>query len=186
VKLGDPRRAIASGIGFVPDDRKRSAILHNRSVAENFSLPWISRISNKGILKLQKERREVSKSIKRYNVVTASASSMITTLSGGNQQKVVLGRTFELGVDVLVLSEPTRGVDVGAKSEIYDLLQSAAEEGAGIVLISSELPELLGLCDRIYTLAEGRITHEFSRDEASQESLMRYMTTSNREQEVVR
>ena len=177
VKLGDPRRAIASGIGFVPDDRKRSAILHNRSVAENFSLPWISRISNKGILKLQKERREVAKSIKRYNVVTASASSMITTLSGGNQQKVVLGRTFELGVDVLVLSEPTRGVDVGAKSEIYDLLQSAAEEGAGIVLISSELPELLGLADRVVVFFGGEIKGEFTREEMAEEAVAHVAVT---------
>jgi ABC-type sugar transport system ATPase subunit len=177
VKLGDPRKAIAGGIGFVPDDRKRSALLPNRSVAENFSLPWIRRISQNGILKLQKERREVSKSIKRYNVVTASASSVITTLSGGNQQKVVLGRTFELDVDVLVLSEPTRGVDVGAKSEIYDLLQSAAEEGAGIVLISSELPELLGLADRIVVFFGGEIKGEFTRNEMEEEAVAHVAVT---------
>jgi ABC-type sugar transport system ATPase subunit len=161
VRLGDPRRAIAGGVGFVPDDRKRSALLPNRSVAENFSLPWIRRLSSFGLLKTREERREVQKSIKRYNVVTASASSVVTTLSGGNQQKVVLGRTFEQDVDVLVLSEPTRGVDVGAKSEIYDLLQQAAEEGAGIVLISSELPELLGLADRVVVFYGGEIRGSF-------------------------
>jgi ABC-type sugar transport system ATPase subunit len=177
VKLGDPRRAIAGGVGFVPDDRKRSALLPNRSVAENFSLPWMRRISNKGVLKLQKERREVSKSIKRYGVITASASNAITTLSGGNQQKVVLGRTFELGGDVLVLSEPTRGVDVGAKSEIYDLLQSAAEEGVGIVLISSELPELLGLADRIVVFFGGEIKGEFTREQMEEEAVAHVAVT---------
>jgi ABC-type sugar transport system ATPase subunit len=177
VKLGDPRRAIAGGIGFVPDDRKRSALLPNRSVAENFSLPWIRRISRNGILKLQKERREVSKAIKRYNVVTASSSSVITTLSGGNQQKVVLGRTFELDVDALVLSEPTRGVDVGAKSEIYDLLQSAAEEGAGVLLISSELPELLGLADRIVVFFGGEIKGQFTREEMTEEAVAHVAVT---------
>jgi ABC-type sugar transport system ATPase subunit len=177
VGMGNPRSTLAGGIGFVPDDRKRSALLPNRSVAENFSLPWMRRISNRGVLKLQKERREVSKSIERYNVVTASAGSAIATLSGGNQQKVVLGRTFELGVDVLVLSEPTRGVDVGAKSEIYDLLQSAAEAGAGIVLISSELPELLGLADRVVVFFGGEIKGEFTREQMEEEAVAHVAVT---------
>jgi ABC-type sugar transport system ATPase subunit len=177
VKLVDPRRAIAGGIGFVPDDRKRSALLPNRSVAENFSLPWLSRFSRTGVLNLVSEKRAVGKAIDRYGVVTASANSTVTTLSGGNQQKVVLGRTFELDVDVLVLSEPTRGVDVGAKSEIYDLLQSAAEAGAGIVLISSELPELLGLADRIVVFFGGEIKGEFSREEMEEEAVAHVAVT---------
>lgn len=180
VKLGDPRKAIAGGIGFVPDDRKRSALLPNRSVAENFSLPWISRLSRRGFMKTREERREVAKSIGRYRVITASAASVITTLSGGNQQKVVLGRTFELDVDVLVLSEPTRGVDVGAKSEIYDLLQTAAEAGAGIVLISSELPELLGLADRVVVFFGGEIKGEFARAEMQEEAVAHVAVTGAR------
>jgi ABC-type sugar transport system ATPase subunit len=180
VKMGDPRRAIAGGVGFVPDDRKRSALLPNRSVAENFSLPWIRRFSRSGFLKIREERRAVAKSIDRYRVITASAGSVITTLSGGNQQKVVLGRTFELDVDVLVLSEPTRGVDVGAKSEIYDLLQSAAEDGAGIVLISSELPELLGLADRVVVFFGGEIKGEFKREEMQEEAVAHVAVTGAR------
>jgi ABC-type sugar transport system ATPase subunit len=180
VKLGDPRKAIAGGIGFVPDDRKRSALLPNRSVAENFSLPWISRLSRSGFMKTREERRKVAKSIDRYRVITASAASVVTTLSGGNQQKVVLGRTFELDVDVLVLSEPTRGVDVGAKSEIYDLLQTAAEAGAGIVLISSELPELLGLADRVVVFFGGEIKGEFARAEMQEEAIAHVAVTGVR------
>ena len=164
VKLGSPAAARRCGIGFVPDDRKRSALLLNRSVAENFSLAWRSRVAARGVVNGQREQRLVAESVARYGVVTASASTLIATLSGGNQQKVVLGRVLDLSPAVLVLSEPTRGVDVGAKSDIYQLLQNAAGKGAGILLISSELPELLGVCDRIIVFYRGRVVAEFSRD----------------------
>jgi ABC-type sugar transport system ATPase subunit len=164
VPLGDPRTTVAGGIGFVPDDRKRQALLPTRSVGENFSIAWNGALSNKGMLNVQKERKMVRDSIDRYGVVTASAASRITTLSGGNQQKVVLGRVFALGVAVLVLSEPTRGVDVGAKSEIYRLMQDAADQGAAIILISSELPELLGIADRIVVFYGGELRGEFRGD----------------------
>ena len=177
VSLGDPRKAIAGGVGFVPDDRKRSAILPNRSVAENFSIAWVRRLSRKGMMNLRSERKLVSEAIRRYRVVTASASSVVTTLSGGNQQKVVLGRTFERDVEVLILSEPTRGVDVGAKSEIYDLLQTAAEGGAGIVLISSELPELLGIADRIVVFYGGEIKAEFKGRDMQEEAIAHVAVT---------
>ncbi|MBS1879248.1 MAG: sugar ABC transporter ATP-binding protein [Actinobacteria bacterium] len=179
VSLGDPRKAIAGGVGFVPDDRKRSALLPNRSVGENFSLAWVKRLSRRGLLNLRDERKKVSEAIRRYRVITASAASVITTLSGGNQQKVVLGRTFERDVDVLVLSEPTRGVDVGAKSEIYDLLQTAAEGGAGIVLISSELPELLGIADRIVVFYGGEIKAEFKGRDMQEEAIAHVAVTGS-------
>ena len=161
VKLGSPATARRRGIGFVPDDRKKSALLLNRSVAENFSLAWRTRVAARGVVNGQREQRLVAESVARYGVVTSSASTLIATLSGGNQQKVVLGRVMDLNPAVLVLSEPTRGVDVGAKSEIYQLLQNAAEKGAGILLISSELPELLGVCDRIIVFYRGRVVAEF-------------------------
>lgn len=164
VTLGDPRQAVLGGIGFVPDDRKRSALLPTRSVTENFTLAWNRLIATRlGILRTAEERRMVADAIKRYGVVTASPGSVIATLSGGNQQKVILGRTFALNVDVLVLSEPTRGIDVGAKSDIYRLMQMAAEQGAGIILISSELPELLGIADRIIVFYGGEVRGEFGR-----------------------
>ncbi|MHB1809880.1 MAG: sugar ABC transporter ATP-binding protein [Solirubrobacteraceae bacterium] len=177
ISLGDPRRTLKGGIGFVPDDRKRAALLPTRSVAENFSLPWGAMLSRGGVLNTRQERRMVEDAVKRYNVVTASSSNVITTLSGGNQQKVVLGRTFALGVDVLVLSEPTRGIDVGAKSEIYRLMQTAAERGAGIVLISSELPELLGLADRIVVFYGGEIRAEFDSEHMDEESIAHVAVT---------
>ena len=177
VALGDPRRTLKGGIGFVPDDRKRAAILPTRSVAENLSIAWAGKLSRYGVLNVREERRMVDEAVARYGVVTASTSNAITTLSGGNQQKVVLGRTFALNVDVLVLSEPTRGIDVGAKSEIYRLMQTAAEQGAGIVLISSELPELLGLADRIVVFFGGEMRGEFSGMEMQEEAIAHVAVT---------
>jgi ABC-type sugar transport system ATPase subunit len=177
VHMGNPRSTLAGGIGFVPDDRKRAALLPTRNVSENFSIAWNGHLSRNGLLDTRKERRMVRDAIVRYGVVTASASSRITTLSGGNQQKVVLGRIFALGVDVLVLSEPTRGIDVGAKSEIYRLMQEAAAQGAAIVLISSELPELLGIADRIVVFYGGEIRGEFQGEQMQEEDIAHVAVT---------
>ena len=160
--ISQPRSALASGIGFVPDDRKRAALLPTRSVAENLSVAWTSQLTRAGVLNTRSERERVRDAIERYNVATASAKSLITTLSGGNQQKVVLGRTFARGLDVLVLSEPTRGIDVGARSEIYRLMQEHAAQGAAIILISSELSELIGIADRILVFFRGEVRAEFA------------------------
>jgi ABC-type sugar transport system ATPase subunit len=177
VTLNDPRTTMAGGVGFVPDDRKRAAILPTRNVGENFSVAWNGHLSRAGVFDTRAERRMVRKAIDEYGVVTASARSRITTLSGGNQQKVVLGRTFSLGVDVLVLSEPTRGIDVGAKSEIYRLMQDAAAKGVAIVLISSELPELLGIADRIVVFFAGELRAEFSREHMREEDIAHVAVT---------
>jgi ABC-type sugar transport system ATPase subunit len=177
VHMGNPRSTLAGGIGFVPDDRKRAALLPTRNVAENFSIAWNGHLSRNGVLDTRKEKRMVRDAISRYGVVTASAASRITTLSGGNQQKVVLGRIFALDVDVLVLSEPTRGIDVGAKSEIYRLMQDAAANGAAIVLISSELPELLGIADRIVVFYGGEIRGEFSSEQMQEEEIAHVAVT---------
>ena len=146
-------------------------------MSENFSIAWNGHLSKKGMLDTRAERRMVRDAITRYGVITASAASRITTLSGGNQQKVVLGRMFALGVEVLVLSEPTRGIDVGAKSEIYRLMQEAAAQGAAIVLISSELPELLGIADRIVVFYGGEIRGEFSGDRMQEEDIAHVAVT---------
>jgi ABC-type sugar transport system ATPase subunit len=161
----------------VPDDRKREALLPTRSVSENFSIAWNGHLSNGGMIDTRAERRMVRDAIARYGVITPSAASRITTLSGGNQQKVVLGRIFALDVDVLVLSEPTRGIDVGAKSEIYRMMQEAAAQGAAIVLISSELPELLGIADRIVVFYRGEIRGEFSGDRMLEEDIAHVAVT---------
>lgn len=171
VPLGNPRALIAAGIGFVPDDRKASALLLVRSVQENFSLAWNRIVTRMGFLDRRRERQEVLDALRTYRVAAASPSVMISTLSGGNQQKVILGRTFRLNPDVLVLSEPTRGIDVGAKSEIYRMLQDAAERQAAIIVISSELPELLGVADRIAVFFEGRLQAICGRNGATEESI---------------
>ena len=160
--LSHPRAALATGIGLVPDDRQRAALLPTRSVAENFSVAWLRRLTRAGVVDTRAERRRVRAAIERYGVVTASPETRITALSGGNQQKVVLGRMLARGLDVLVLAEPTRGIDVVARSEIYRLLQERAEEGAAIVVISSELGELLGIADRILVLYRGEVRGEFA------------------------
>jgi ABC-type sugar transport system ATPase subunit len=180
IATGDPRSALSSGIGFVPDDRKNAALLPERNVAENFSLAWTKLLSRHGFLNLREERRMVRDSIDRYRVVTPSPATRITSLSGGNQQKLVLGRIFALKGDVLVLSEPTRGVDVGAKSEIYHLMQDAAASGAAIVLISSELPELLGIADRIVVFYAGGICAEFSHEEMDEVDIAHAAVTGAR------
>ncbi|MFD1252475.1 Ribose import ATP-binding protein RbsA [Devosia equisanguinis] len=172
VGLGDPRRAIRAGIGFVPDDRKASALLLVRSILENFSLAWFDRIGRAGgLLNLRGEQAQVDAAIRTYRVATGSSAPAIGTLSGGNQQKVILGRTFVRRPDVLVLSEPTRGIDVGAKSEIYRMLQDAAEAGAAVIVISSELPELLGIADRIAVFFEGSLETIFDRASADEEAI---------------
>jgi ABC-type sugar transport system ATPase subunit len=169
--LSQPRSALASGIGFVPDDRKRAALLPTRSVAENFSVAWTGELTRAGFLDTRSERRRVRAAIERYDVMTASPQTPITALSGGNQQKVVLGRVFDRELEVLVLSEPTRGIDVGAKSEIYRLLQGRAEQGAAILVISSELSELLGIADRILVFFRGEVRAEFAAAGLDEEQL---------------
>jgi ABC-type sugar transport system ATPase subunit len=171
ISVANPRAARAGRIGFVPEDRKGQCILPGRSVAENFALSWMSDISSWGVLRVREEKRRVAESMDRYGVVAANEGVKISTLSGGNQQKVVLGRVFARACDVYVLSEPTRGVDVGAKSAIYNLLQKLVSEGAAVVIISSELPELLGLADEIVVYHQGEVQGHFNADEFDEESV---------------
>jgi ABC-type sugar transport system ATPase subunit len=161
VRLRTPRAAIDAGIGFVPEDRKQRALLPTRSVQHNLSAAWMPRLARFGLISLTQERRMAAESVGRFSVKTPSLATRIVQLSGGNQQKVVLGRWFALAPEVVVLGEPTRGIDVGAKSEVYRFIQDMAENGAGILMISSEMQELLGLCDRILVMFHGRITAEF-------------------------
>ncbi|MCO8277539.1 sugar ABC transporter ATP-binding protein [Actinoplanes sp. TRM 88003] len=167
VALGDPRRALSAGIGLVPDDRKRAALLPTRSVAHNMTLTWLPKISRFGVVS-RSENRRVREAIAEYGVKTSSPAKLITQLSGGNQQKAILGRIFALGCPVYVLSEPTRGVDVGSKSQIYALLQRLTENGAAVVIISSELPELIGLADRVLVCFQGAVHGECSGEQLTE------------------
>jgi ABC-type sugar transport system ATPase subunit len=171
VDMRSPRAAMNAGVGFIPEDRKRSAILPTRSVLHNLSASWASRLGHLGVIHVGDERKMAADSVARFGVKTPSLGAPIVQLSGGNQQKIVLARCFALAPSVIVLSEPTRGIDVGAKSEVYSIVQDMAEAGTGVLLVSSEMPELLGLCDRILVMFRGRIEAEFSAAEATEEAI---------------
>jgi ribose transport system ATP-binding protein len=171
VNLASPRTALAGGVALVPDDRRGQAILPGRSVADNFTVAWLRDLSRGGVLRTAAARRRVADAIRRYGVITASEATHINLLSGGNQQKVVLGRNFSRGCDVYVLSEPTRGIDIGAKSQVYALLHEIVALGASVILISSELPELLGMSDRILVFYQGSVRAEFAAGDLDEEAV---------------
>lgn len=169
-------QAIGHGIAYVTEDRKNYGLILIEDIKRNISLASLKQLSKGLVVDENREITEAEKFRSLMNIKTPSITQKTVNLSGGNQQKVVLGKWILAGPDLLILDEPTRGIDVGAKYEIYTIINQLAMEGKGILLISSELPEILGMCDRIYVMSEGRLTGELSREEATQEKLMRYMT----------
>ena len=173
--------AIRAGIAYVSEDRKGLGLNLLDDVKTSITAAGLDKL-RKGLVVDEREEVVVAERYRRtFGIKAPSVTAGVRKLSGGNQQKVVLSKWLYTEPRLLILDEPTRGIDVGAKFEIYGIVQSLAREGKGVLVISSELPELLGLCDRIYTLAEGVITHEFDRAEATQESLMRHMTVDARQ-----
>ncbi len=172
VNIRRPDDAISKGIGFAPEDRKREGLVLIRSVLENASLAILRQITRFHFVRSRLERTVASGFVEKLRVRTPSLDQEVGKLSGGNQQKVVLARWLAARPKVLILDEPTRGIDVGAKAEIYHLIDDLANEGLGIMLISSELPEILGLSDRIYVMQNGRITGELSGAEATEEAVL--------------
>ena len=171
--IRNPPDAIQHGIGLAPEDRKREGLVLIRSVIENASLAILPRLTRFGFVQRGLERRIASEYIQRLAVKTPSLDQEVGKLSGGNQQKVVLARWLAAKPKVLILDEPTRGIDVGAKAEIYRLIDELANDGLGIMLISSELPEILGLSDRIYVMQNGRITGELQGgDDVTEEQVL--------------
>jgi len=170
--------AIRNGIAYVTEDRKRYGLNLIGSITVNVSAAALGKLAKLGVIDRNREYAVADDYRKQMNIKTPSVSSVVGNLSGGNQQKVVLSKWIYSGPDVLILDEPTRGIDVGAKYEIYGIINEMAAQGKAVIVISSELPELLGLSDRIYTIAEGRLTAELSRADASQEVLMRHMTAT--------
>jgi L-arabinose transport system ATP-binding protein len=159
-------------LGFAPEDRKREGLILVRSVAENASMAILRRLSRFHFVNKRLERSIVSNFIQKLNVRTPSIEQEVGKLSGGNQQKVVLARWLAAKPKLLILDEPTRGIDVGAKAEIYHLIDDLANEGLGIMFISSELSEILGLSDRIYVMQKGVLTGELSGEEATEEKVL--------------
>jgi len=172
VNIRRPDEAIAMGIGFAPEDRKREGLILIRSVLENVSIAVLRQLTFLRFIMRQREYEMVSQYVQKLRVQTPSVEQVVGKLSGGNQQKVVLSRWLAVNPRLLILDEPTRGIDVGAKAEIYSLLDELANQGIAIMLISSELPEILGLADRIYVMQNGRITGELARQDASEEAVL--------------
>ncbi len=179
VVIRRPDDAIAKGIGFAPEDRKREGLILIRSVLENASLAILRRLSSFHFVRRGLERSLVTGYVERLRVRTPSVDQEVGKLSGGNQQKVVLARWLAAKPKVLILDEPTRGIDIGAKAEIYRLIDDLANEGLGIMFISSELSELLGLADRIYVMQNGRITGELSAATANEEAVLALAMVDN-------
>jgi ABC-type sugar transport system ATPase subunit len=172
VSIGSPSDAIKNGIGFVTEDRKRYGLLLEQPILDNMTLAGLKRISGLFLTHRQRENVAAKKAMQSLKVKANSPATIAGTLSGGNQQKVVLGKWLLTNPKVLFLDEPTRGIDVGAKQEIYSEINKLAKEGLAIVMVSSELPEVLGLSDRVMVLHEGRLTGEFSKSEATPEKVM--------------
>jgi ABC-type sugar transport system ATPase subunit len=172
--IRSPADAIAAGIGLLPEDRKTQGLVLAHSVRENFALPNLERLSNKGFVKQREEREEFASYVAQLQIKVPGQEQRAGNLSGGNQQKVVLAKWLARHCEILVFDEPTRGVDVGAKFEIYLLMNALVAEGKSIVMISSELPEVLGMADRILVLHEGRVTGEIDEPRsATQEQVLR-------------
>ena len=172
-RIRNPNAAARLGIAYVTEDRKAQGLLPNRSVRENATIANLRRFARAGVLRLAMEACYVRDMVRRLDVRLASPSAEIRTLSGGNQQKVLIGRALAIEPRVLLLDEPTRGVDIGAKQEIYSLIESLVAEGMAVMLISSDMEEILRLSDRIVVLRGGRIAATLSRAEASETAIMR-------------
>lgn len=172
--LRTPRKALDNGIGFVSDDRKMEGLVLVRSIKENISLSSLKNIQKGLFLDQKKELKIVEGHVKKLNIKISSIHQAVGNLSGGNQQKVVFGKMLETSPNICILDEPTRGVDVGAKAEIYQIMNELTEKGIGIILISSDLPELIGLSDRILVMREGEVVKELEKSEFNQEIIMAY------------
>jgi ribose transport system ATP-binding protein len=171
--IRSPRQAIGAGIALAPEDRKAEGLVLSMSVAANSTLAALSRITRGGLISRRREHELAGEFAQRLGVKTPSLDQLVRNLSGGNQQKVVLAKWLAANPRVLLLDEPTRGIDLGAKREIYTLIDQLAHAGLGVLMASSELPELLGLADRIIVLCEGRVAGEFARGEATEEALLK-------------
>ena len=173
VAIANTASAIQAGIALAPEDRKRDGLVLDLSVKDNASLACLGRTRRFGFLSPKREVAAIAPFIERFRVKTPSLQQIIRNLSGGNQQKVILAKWLAIGPKVLLLDEPTRGIDINAKKEIYTLIEEFAREGLGVIVVSSELPEILAISDRILVMCEGRKTAEFPRAEATPENVLR-------------
>ncbi|WP_226529845.1 sugar ABC transporter ATP-binding protein [Metabacillus niabensis] len=176
VKINSPIDAISKGIAHVPESRKEQGLFLSMSVKENILMAELKKHSKSGVVRWKDVNATADRYIKELSIKIASPDQPVSNLSGGNQQKAVIARWLSISPKVLLLDEPTRGVDIGAKTEIHKIISKLADEGLAVLMISSELPEVLGISDRVLVMSEGRLTGELSRKEATQEKIMYFAT----------
>ncbi len=176
VNLNSPHKAIMNGIAYVSENRKKDGLILTENISQNVTITALDRISKYGVLNFLDQALHTEKYVKSLDIRTPSILQQVRNLSGGNQQKVQIGKWLFAEPRILILDEPTRGIDVGSKYEIYTIVNEMVAHGMSIILISSELPEILGMCDRVYVIAEGVQTAEFNIDEATPEKIMQMAT----------
>jgi len=176
VKLTSPKKAIANGIAYVSEDRKKDGLILGETIGQNITISSLKKISKMGVINFFKQNMYAEKYVKDIDIRTPSILQQVKNLSGGNQQKVQVSKWLFVEPKILILDEPTRGIDVGAKYEIYTIINDLVAQGMSIMIISSELPEILGMCDRVYVIAEGVQTAEFDIKDATPEKIMESAT----------
>ncbi|WP_270166827.1 sugar ABC transporter ATP-binding protein [Paenibacillus sp. SYP-B4298] len=179
-RISDPASAIQAGIVLVTEDRKHQGLILDMSVRENLAITNYEQIARSGVLSSVKENELADQMIKRFNIRTRDAEQIVKSLSGGNQQKIAIGKWLGKLPKVLIMDEPTRGVDVGAKKEIYSMMNELSEQGVAIIMVSSDLPEVLGVSDRVLVVHEGRISAELGKEQMTQETIMHAATGGSR------
>jgi rhamnose transport system ATP-binding protein len=172
VRIASPSEAIAHGLGYLPEDRRRHGVVLEMSIASNASLANLNGVARAGLIDRAEERASAQRYVEQLRIKTASVEAPVGSLSGGNQQKVALARWLATNPSVLILDEPTQGVDVGSKAEIHELMGALAERGLAIIMISSEMPEILGMSDRIAVMRAGTIRGTLTRAEATQDNVL--------------
>jgi len=183
LKLREPSDAVEAGIVLVPEERRKQGILVGESVRSNMSLPSLKRLSGAlGFLRRKQESELAREQVEKLGVKTPSIQQLVGYLSGGNQQKVAIGKWLSTQADVFLFDEPTKGVDIGAKSDIFHIIGQLAQQGKGIVYFSCEFAEIMGIADRIYVMCDGQLVKEFARGEVTQDQLLYYASAG---QEVV-
>jgi ABC-type sugar transport system ATPase subunit len=178
IHINSPRDAMEAGIAYVPEDRRGEGLVLLNDVEFNIGLANVRNLV-KGIhVKKSAWKELVQEYVSKFSIKITSPQQKAGRLSGGNQQKVVLGKWLAINPKVIILDEPTRGIDVGSKAEIYSIINDLAAEGAAIIIVSSDLPEIINMCDRTYVMSEGHVTGELSAEEFSQEKIMTFSTTT--------
>ncbi len=178
VKIHSPGDAINAGIVMAPEDRKKDGLCLRMTVKENMTLPNLSVVNKGMLLKDSKERKVTEDMVKSLRIKTPTINQKVINLSGGNQQKIVVGKWLVRDAQVVIFDEPTRGIDVGAKVEIYNLMNELKKQGIGVIFVSSELPEVLGMADRVLVMAEGVLTADLRKEDTNQEEIMKYASST--------